>query len=121
MGKEAEADLGRALSEYENLEKQLEILLIQKNQLTLQISESKNALEELGHAKGEVYRSIGSLILKTTKEDAEKHLKERLELMEIKQKAVSKEEEKLRKVLIDLQDKLKEKMKEYEKPGAPSS
>jgi prefoldin beta subunit len=113
--KEETADISKALTEYESLEKQLEVMLIQKNQLTLQIAETKNALEELKHAKGDVYRSIGSLLIKTTKEDADKKLSEKLELMEVKQKAVTKEEEKLRKVLGDLQEKLKEQMKEYEK------
>ena len=115
MTKEGETDISKALTEYESLEKQLEIILIQKNQLTLQIAETKNALEELAHAKGEVYRSIGSLLIKTTKDDAHKKLAERLELMEVKQKAITKEEEKLRRVLVDLQEKLKEQMKEYEK------
>lgn len=115
MTKEGERDISKALTEYESLEKQLEIILIQKNQLTLQIAETKNALEELTHAKGEVYRSIGSLLIKTTKDDAHKKLAERLELMEVKQKAITKEEEKLRKVLGDFQEKLKEQMKEYEK------
>ena len=115
MTKEEEADISKTLSEYESLEKQLEVVLIQKNQLTLQIAETKNSLEELKEAKGDVYRSIGSIIMKTTKGEAEGKLKEKLELMEVKQKAVSKEEEKLRKVILELQTKLKEKMKSYEK------
>ena len=114
MKKEDEADLSKSLAEYENLEKQLEVLLIQKNQISLQSAETRNALEELKAAQGDVYRSVGSLVLKTTREEAEKSLKERAELLEIKQKAVSKEEEKLKTVILDLQDKLKEKMKAYE-------
>ncbi|MEM2909397.1 MAG: prefoldin subunit [Candidatus Bilamarchaeaceae archaeon] len=112
--KKEEEDITKALSEYENLEKQLEVLILQKNQLALQTAETKNALEELKGATGDVYRSIGSLVIKTTKEEAEKSLKEKLELMEIKQKTIVKEEEKLRKILLELQERLKEKMKEYE-------
>jgi len=115
MEREEEAELGKSLAEYENLEKQLEVLVIQKNQLTLQIAETKNALEELKNAKGEVYRSVGSLIIKTTKEEAEKNLKEKLELMEVKSKAVAKEEERLREAVLKLQQALKEKMEKYEK------
>ncbi len=115
MVEKEEAELGRSLAEYQSLEKQLEVLLIQKNQLTLQIADTKNALEELKNAKGEVYRSVGSLIVKTTKEDAEKKLKEKLELMEVKSKAVSKEEERLKEAVLKLQQALKEKMEKYEK------
>ncbi|MEM3422393.1 MAG: prefoldin subunit beta [Candidatus Bilamarchaeaceae archaeon] len=115
MADKEDAEFGKSLAEYENLEKQLEVVLIQKNQLSLQIAEAKNALEELKDAKGEVYRSVGSLILKTTKEEAEKKLKERLELMEVKHKAISKEEERLKEAVLKLQQTLKEKMEKYEK------
>lgn len=106
-------DLSKALAEYENMEKQLEVMLLQKNQLRLQLTETKNAQEELKHATGEIYRSIGSLILKTTKDDAEKDLKDRKELMELKLNAIQKEEEKLRTTLKDLQESLQERMKVY--------
>jgi len=105
MAEKEDAELGKSLAEYENL----------KNQLSLQIAEAKNALEELKNAKGEVYRSVGSLILKTTKEDAEKKLNERLELMEVKSKAISKEEERLKEAVLKLQQTLREKMERYEK------
>ncbi len=118
MTRKEDEDIGKSLTEYESLEKQLEIILLQKNQLTLQIAETRNALEELKHAKGDVYRSIGSLLIKTTKEEAGDKLTEKLELMEVKQKAVGKEEEKLKRVLGDLQEKLKEQMKAYEKKGS---
>ena len=112
--KEAE-DLSKVLAEYESLEKQLEVILIQKNQLRIQINESKNALDELKHAHEDVYRSVGSLMIKTTKEEAEKELKDKKELMEVKLKALEKEEEKLRDVVGGLQKKLQEQMKEYAK------
>ncbi len=112
--KEAE-DLSKALAEYESLEKQLEVILLQKNQIKIQLNETNNALDELKHAKGEVYRSVGSLMIKTTKDDAEKDLKDKKELMEVKQKTLAKEEEKLREVVGGLQKKLQEQMKEYAK------
>ena len=110
--KEAE-DLSKALAEYESLEKQLEIILLQKNQIKIQLNEASNALDELKHAKSEVYRSVGSLMIKTTKDEAEKDLADRKELMEVKQKTLAREEEKLREIVGSLQKKLQEQMKEY--------
>ncbi len=107
------AELSRALGDYENMEKQLEVLILQRNQLKIQLSEVKNAQDELKHATGEVYKSAGSLIIKTTKENAEKELKEKKELIDIKLNAIQKEEEKLREAIKDLQKGLQEKMKEY--------
>ncbi|MBI5228166.1 prefoldin subunit [Candidatus Micrarchaeota archaeon] len=111
-------DLNRELIEYENLEKQLELILIQKHQLQLQSNESKHALEELKKATGEIYRTVGSVMMHTTKDVAEKDLKEKTELIEIKLNAIAKQEEKLRGIVMDSQKKLQEKMKQYAaKPG----
>lgn len=113
--KKEEENLDKELIEYENMEKQLEVLLIQKHQLQIQLNEIKHALEELRKAKGEVYRSIGSIMLHTSKEEAEADLKERNELIEVKLNAISKQEEKLRSTVMDTQKKLQEKMKGYGK------
>ena len=117
MKKEQE-DLNRELMEYENMEKQLEVLLIQKHQLQIQANEVKHALEELKKSNGEVYRSVGSILLHTTKSAAEADLKERDELIEVKLNAITKQEEKLRATVMDTQKKLQEKMKSYGKGGA---
>ena len=114
MKKEA-GDLNKELMEYENLEKQLEVLLIQKHQLQIQLNEIKHALEQLKKAHGELYRSVGSIIMHTTKEEAEKDLKERQELIDVKVNAIAKQEEKLRSTVMDTQKKLQERMKEYGK------
>jgi len=110
-------DLNRSLLEYENMEKQLEVLLIQKHQLQLQSNETKHALDELKKATGEVYRSVGSVMLHTTKDAAEADLKERQEIIQVKLNAINKQEEKLRSTVMDTQKKLQEKMKEYGKGG----
>lgn len=107
------ASLNKALGEFEKMEKQLEVILIQKNQLKLQLSETKNAEEELKHATGDVYKSVGSLVFKTTKEKAEKDLKEKKELIDVKLNALGKEEVKLREAIKELQASLQAQMKEY--------
>lgn len=103
-------DLNREIIEYENLEKQLEVLLIQKHQLQIQINEINHALDQLKKSHGEVYRSVGSIILHTSKDEAQTDLKERLELLEVRVNTLSKQEEKLRKTVMDIQKKIKERM-----------
>lgn len=108
-------NLNKELIEYENMEKQLEVLLIQKHQLQIQLNEIKHAMDELEKATGDVYRSVGSVLLHTTKEKAEKDLKDRNELLEVKLNAISKQEEKLRTTVMDTQKKLQERMKGHGK------
>jgi len=111
-------ELEKELVEYESIEKQLQILVLQKHQLQLQLNEINLASEELKKAKGEVYKSVGSLVVKTNKEDAEADLKERKGLIEVKLNTVSKQEEKLRTKLSGLQKELQEKLKEAQGKGA---
>ncbi len=115
MTKKEETDITKELAEYENLEKQLEVLLIQKNQLTIQNNEVKHALEELKKAEGNVYRSIGSVMMQSSKESAEKELKERADLIKVKLGALEKQEEKLRDVVMDRQKSIQEKLKSHGK------
>jgi prefoldin beta subunit len=115
MRNEETSELNKNLLSYENLEKQLEVLLIQKHQLQLQFNEIKHALEELKKTKGAVYRSIGSIMVSSSREEAEKDLNERVELVQVKLNAVSKQEERLRGNVAEAQKKLQEKMKQYEK------
>lgn len=118
--KKGEEDLSKSLLEYENMEKQLEVVLIQKHQLQIQINEVNHAVEELKKAKGEIYKSVGAIVLSTTKESAEKDLKERKELLEVKLNAITKQEEKLRSTVMDSQKKLQERMKDYGKKSGAS-
>ncbi len=113
--KKTDEELTKSLVDYEKLEKQLEILLIQKHQLQLQINETKHALEETKKAKGEIYRQIGSVLIKKPKEEVEQELKGQEELLEVKLNAISKQEERLRETVVDTQKKLQEKMKDYGK------
>ena len=117
MKKDTE-DLGRELVEYENMEKQLEVLLIQKHQLQIQTNEITHALDELKKSKSDVFRSIGSILMHITREEAEKDLKDRAELVGVKLNAITKQEEKLRTAVGDTQKKLQEKMKGYGKQEA---
>ena len=118
MAKQMDQELEKELVEYEGIEKQLQVLVLQKHQLQLQLNEINLATEELKKAKGEVFKSVGSLLVKTTKEEADADLKERKGLIEVKLSTVSKQEEKLRTKLTELQTKLQEKLKQAQGKGA---
>ena len=111
MKKNDEDDLNKELLEYENLEKQLEVVLIQKHQLQLQQNEVKHAIEEIKKAEGKVFRSAGSIMVQSSKAEAESDLKERQELIDVKLGALEKQEKKLRESVSEAQQSLQEKLK----------
>lgn len=104
-------ELEKSLMEYQNIERQLQNITLQKHQLQLQLNEIKQAEEELKKSSGDVYKSIGSIMIKSSSEDAQKDLKERKELSELRTVTLTKQEEKLRTYLTSLQKKLEDKMK----------
>lgn len=108
-----ENDLNKELLEYENLEKQLEVVLIQKHQLQLQLNEIKHAMEELKKTHGEVYRSTGAIMIKSNREEADKDLKDRKELIEMRLSGLVKSEEKMRVTVVEAQKSLQQRMKDY--------
>ena len=56
-------ELERTIVEYENFERQLQVVVIQKNQLQLQLNEINLAGEEIKKATGDIYKSIGSVMV----------------------------------------------------------
>jgi len=107
----SDPELEKSLMEYQNLERQLQSVVLQKHQLQLQLNEISLAQEELKRVDGEVYKSVGSIMIKSTKDDAEKDLKEKKDLANIRLNTLAKQEEKLRSHMQVIQEKLEHHMK----------
>ncbi|MEM4703076.1 MAG: prefoldin subunit [Candidatus Pacearchaeota archaeon] len=94
--------------ENENLLEQLQVtehnlqnLALQKQVFQLELLEVTNAIEELEKMKGEeVYKIIGSAMFRAEKNELKKELKKKIEVMELRIKAIEKQEEELRKKLL---------------------
>ncbi|MDO5850860.1 MAG: prefoldin subunit beta [Methanobacteriaceae archaeon] len=93
------------LNQFQQLQQQAQAIAMQKQAVETQLNESKKALKELAKSSddNEVYKTAGSLLIKTTKKDANDELKETIETLEIRQKTVGKQEERITKKLKDLQ------------------
>ncbi|MDT7858969.1 MAG: prefoldin subunit [Candidatus Aenigmarchaeota archaeon] len=94
--------------EYVLAEQQLRSVLIQKEALKLQIAEIENALNELERTKEEnVYKLVGSVLIKKSKDEVQKELIEIKEDVEIKIASL----ENVEKDLMDKIKKIEEKLK----------
>ncbi len=85
------------LKQLDDLQKSYAAVIAQKQSLEAQLTEIKNALEELSKAKEdtEVYKIAGSILVKVNKEDVEKDLKESKELVETRLKVLESQEKRL--------------------------
>lgn len=100
------------LNQFQQVQQQAQSIAMQKQTLTLQINESKKALDELSKTVDDqdVYKTAGPLLIKTTKTDSEADLKDSIEMLEIRQKTIEKQEKRITGKLEELQKNLQEAM-----------
>jgi prefoldin beta subunit len=113
----------QTLMQLQTFQQQLEMVLLQKNSLTVQKTEIEKALEELEKTEEgkDVFKIVGPILVKTTKENLISELKEKLESIELRLKSLEKQEEKLREKIKEKQEKLKVFLENFEeKPGKGS-
>ncbi|UCE97045.1 MAG: prefoldin subunit beta [Candidatus Bathyarchaeota archaeon] len=105
----------------QQLQQNLQAILAQKQRVELELTETEQALVELEALteKAVIYKSIGSLLVKSRKNKVEVGLKEQKELLDTRVEVLGKQEERLRKQLNQLQGKLKRDLSST--PLGPSS
>lgn len=92
----------------QQLQQTLQGVLTQKQQLELELNEVEQALSELEKLTDAavIYKSIGSLLVKSKKTKVTTELNERKELLNMRINVLGKQEERLRTQVKDLQEKL---------------
>ena len=97
----------------QQLQQTLQNVLTQKQQVDLEILEIDQALKELESTndEGVIYKSAGSLLIKTNKPKVTKELIERKELITMRTSVLGKQEERLRSQMKELNDKLQKDLR----------
>ncbi|MFO7872253.1 MAG: prefoldin subunit beta [Candidatus Undinarchaeales archaeon] len=104
-------EMQKKLAEYQETQQKARMLMSQKQQLQVEKKEAENALDELkGRDKAEVHKSVGSILIKTSKKDVEKELSEKVESLDVRLKSMSEKEKKLTDKLKGIQDRLQGSM-----------
>ncbi|MEM3579298.1 MAG: prefoldin subunit beta [Candidatus Bathyarchaeia archaeon] len=94
----------------QQLQQTLQSVLAQKQQVELELTEIEQALSELQKVADDtvIYKSIGSLLVKTDKAKVNADLNERKELLNMRASVLGKQEERLRSQMKELQAKLQQ-------------
>jgi len=97
---------------YQQIQSQLNQLIAEKSVLEQELREVDRALEVLKNVPDntDIYKLAGHLLIKVTKENAEKELNERKELLELRIKTLNRQESLLRQQLSEIQNKLSQYM-----------
>lgn len=101
----------KKMEELQLAEQTLNNLLVQKQVFQLEIAETTSSLEELKKSKGDVFKIVGSLMIRAEKIGLEKELVKKKELLELRIRSIEKQEkeikEKTEKIRTDLLKRLK--------------
>ena len=97
----------------QQLQQTLQGVMSQKQQLEMQLTEVEQASSELEklNETAVVYKSIGALLVKSEKDNVTQELTERKELVKMRVEILTKQEERLRNQVKDLQAKLQQDLR----------
>jgi prefoldin beta subunit len=114
LGEEVELppQVREQLVRLQQLQQTLQSVVTQKQQLELELNETGKALSELEKSTDEtpVYKSVGSILVKSNRQSLLVELGERKELLTTRVTVLGKQEERTRERLKEIQEKLQERL-----------
>ena len=97
-------------------EQNLQNLLLQKQVFQIESIEVNNALEELKKSKdGDVFKIVGSLMFKSNKNNLTKELEKKRDIINLRIKAIEKQEEDFKNKLLKTREEVLKSMKGLKK------
>ncbi|AEH25495.1 prefoldin subunit beta [Pyrococcus yayanosii] len=96
------------LGQLESYQQQLQLVIQQKQRIQAELTEAKKALEEIEKLPDDavIYKTIGTLIVKTEKSKAVEELKEKVETLEVRLNALNRQEQKVNEKIKELTQKI---------------
>ncbi len=113
MSQEIPPWLREQLTRLDNLQQNLQSVAMQKQQVEAEASDADKTLEELKNVAPEeqIYKYVGSLLVKVTKESITKELEEKKDISSTRTLVLNKQETRLKENIKELQAKIDEMIK----------
>ncbi|MDH5770061.1 MAG: prefoldin subunit beta [Candidatus Bathyarchaeota archaeon] len=105
--------LREQLLRLQQLQRTMEVVVSQKTQLEFEFSDIERALDELEKMddKAAVYKSVGSLLVSSSRQKVIDELRDRKEIVNTRVTVLARQEERTRKKLAELQNRLEKQLK----------
>lgn len=116
MAEKLPPEVQAKLAQFQQVQEQLRMILAQKQNVQAELREIESVLAELEKLPDntELYKNIGHILIKTSKENVVKELNERKEILELRMKTLEKQEAYLQKQYNELKRRVTEElMKTY--------
>ena len=101
------------LTRLDNLQQNLQSVSIQKQQVDAELSDAEKTLEELKNVPDDqqIYKYVGSLLVKVTREAITKELEEKKDISNTRTLVLNKQESRLKENIKELQTKIDDMLK----------
>ena len=109
---EVPQNIQHQLSQFQQLQQQAQAISMQKQTVKMQIQETQKALDQLKKADDEavVYKSAGNLLVKVNKVDINTELEDKVETLQLREKTIKRQEERIMGKLAEMQASLQDAM-----------
>tara|TARA_Y100000310_G_scaffold325786_1_gene389824 strand:+ start:167 stop:502 length:336 start_codon:yes stop_codon:yes gene_type:complete len=104
-------ELQDKIQQLQLMQQQLQMFSAQKQQFQLQQTEVENAQEELKNAKSKTYKLVGEILVEKTKTELGKELEDKRKRLDLRVRAIEKQEKSIHERAMELQEKLTKKLK----------
>jgi len=96
------------LAQLQQLQQQLQMVVTQKAHLENSLKETESAIQEIEKVSEDtpIFKVVGTILVKTNKNDVLKELKEKKDTFEVRIKALERQEERLRERIQETQKKI---------------
>lgn len=112
MSQDISQALQHQIGQYQQLQQQAQLVIMQRQNMEIQLKEIENAIGELEQASEDIamYKSIGSLFIRAKKDTTLSELKETKESLEIRVASLGKQEKTLTGKLKEMEQNITQKM-----------
>lgn len=112
MAEQIPPELQNRIMHLQQLQNQLNMIRLQKQSVELELREVERVLRELQNipANEILYKSLGHILVKTTKEKIEKELNERKEILELRLETLKRQEKHIETQFNDIRRKVTEEL-----------
>ncbi|MCW3136693.1 MAG: prefoldin subunit beta [Canidatus Methanoxibalbensis ujae] len=110
MAEEIPPQLRNQLAQLQQLRMQLETVSRQKLQVEAVLRDTESALEELEHIDDNavIYRGVGEILVRTSRDKVKEELKEKKETFDLRLKTLERQEERMQKRFQQIQQQIRE-------------
>ena len=88
----------------------LQTIMLQRQKMTVQGREIDSALESIEKSTNDIFKSVGPILVKTTKDAIKKELNEEKEEIELRMAALDRQEKKVKEKVKEMQEKFQAMM-----------